>query len=197
MTGLQNFLKQINLETKKIEIIKRAAMIHDIGKIGIPDAIIAKPDRLTPREKSIIEQHPLIAVRILEKMSFLEEEVAIIRGHHEKWNGQGYPDGLAKTSIPIGARILSVADSFDALTSDRHYHRARAIDHTIEILIDSSGYDFDPDVVKALLEWIRETEKEIGKKVFVEDLIESQKKLGYKYPTGLSEQPVEEKEVIS
>ncbi|MBN2590280.1 MAG: diguanylate cyclase [Sedimentisphaerales bacterium] len=189
--------KAMNFTDKKIEIIKRAAMIHDIGKIGVPDAIIAKPDRLTPREHSVIEQHPLIAVRILEKMSFLEEEVAIIRGHHEKWNGQGYPDGLSKTSIPIGARILAVADCFEALTSDRHYHRARTIDQSIEILIDSSEYDFDSEVVKGLLTWIKELQNQLGRKVKIEDLIDSQKKLGYNYPIELSEKPVEENAVIS
>ena len=181
--------KAMNLTNKKIEIIKRAAMIHDIGKIGIPDAVIAKPDRLSPREQSVIEQHPLIAVRILEKMSFLEDEVAIIRGHHEKWNGQGYPDGLSKTSIPIGARILAVADCFEALTSDRYYHKARTI--------DSSEYDFDPEVVKGLLTWIKELQNEIGRKVTIQDLIESQKQLGYSFPIGLSEKPVEETVVMS
>ncbi len=179
----------MNLPAKKIEIIRRAAMIHDIGKIGVPDAIIVKPDRLTPREKSIIEQHPLIAVRILEKMSFLEDEVAIVRGHHEKWNGQGYPDGLSKTAIPIGSRILAVADSFDALTSIRAYHKPRTLDEAVEILIDSSEYDFDPDVVKALVSWITDTRKQIGtnEKVTIEDLIESQKRLGHSYPAEFTD----------
>jgi diguanylate cyclase (GGDEF)-like protein/putative nucleotidyltransferase with HDIG domain len=175
--------KAMNIADKKTEIIRRAAMIHDIGKIGVPDAIIAKPDRLTPREKSIIEQHPLIAVRILEKMSFLEDEIAIIRGHHEKWNGQGYPDGLSKTAIPIGARILAVADTFDALTSDRAYHPLKLLDNAVEILIDSSDYDFDPVVVKGMISWITEVRKQIENKenFTVEDLIESQKKLGHTY----------------
>ena len=183
--GIANMM---NITGKKIEIIRRAAMIHDIGKIGVPDAILAKPDRLTPREQSIIEQHPLIAVRILEKMSFLEDEVAIIRGHHEKWNGQGYPDGLSKTAIPIGARILTVADSFDALTSNRAYHNSRTLDEAIEILIDSSEYDFDPDVVKALVSWVAEVQKTSGKteRITVRDLIESQKQLGHNYSVQFS-----------
>ena len=175
--------KTMNITGKKIEIIRRAAMIHDIGKIGVPDAILSKPERLTPREQSIIEQHPLIAVRILEKMSFLEDEVAIVRGHHEKWNGQGYPDGLSKTAIPIGARILSVADSLDALTSNRAYHKSRTLDEAIEILIDSSEYDFDPDVVKALVTWVTEIQKQTGKseRINTEDLIESLKQLGHSF----------------
>ena len=174
-------------------------MIHDIGKIGIPDAILAKPDRLTPREKSIIEQHPLIAVRILEKMSFLEDEVAIIRSHHEKWNGQGYPDGLSKTSIPIGARILAVADSFDALTSNRAYHKSRTLDEAIEILADSSEYDFDPDVVQALISWIEKAGKETDKikNVTTEDLIESQKQAGHNYSAGFEADVLKTKTVLN
>ena len=153
----------MKVPSKEIDIIRRAAMIHDIGKIGIPDAILSKPDKLTPRERSIIEQHPLIAVRILEKMSFLEQEVAIVRGHHEKWNGHGYPDGLSDTSIPLGARILAVADTFDAITSDRAYHESRSLENAMEILIDSSEYDFDPEVVKSLVSWIGKIHKQFDK----------------------------------
>lgn len=146
--------EMMNISSKQLEVLRRAAMIHDIGNIGIPDAILSKPGELTPRERKIIEQHPLIAVRILDKMSFLEQEVKIVRAHHEKWNGQGYPDGLLNTSIPIGARILSVADTFDALISDRSYHNSRTIAEALEILSDSSGYDFDREVVKALVRWV-------------------------------------------
>jgi HD-GYP domain-containing protein (c-di-GMP phosphodiesterase class II) len=129
-------------------------MIHDIGKIGIPDAILAKPCGLDPRERKIVEQHPLIAVRILEKMSFLEREVTIVRHHHEKWNGQGYPDGLARTAIPLGARVIAVADTLDALTATRAYHGARSIAEALRILQDSAGYDLDPEVVAALVVWL-------------------------------------------
>jgi len=151
-------------------------MIHDIGNIGVPDAILSKPGRLTPRERKIIEQHPLIAVRILDRMSFLKYEVAIVRSHHEKWNGQGYPDGLLNTSIPIGARILAVADTFDALISDRSYHNSRSIAEAIEILTDSSGYDFDPEVVNALAMWVRKVHKQQDNvdQLTPEDLLGSQ-----------------------
>jgi len=147
--------EMMNISSKQLDVLRRAAMIHDIGNIGIPDVILSKPGELTPRERKIIEQHPLIAVRILDKMSFLQQEVKIVRAHHEKWNGQGYPDGLSNTSIPIGARILAVADTFDALISDRSYHNSRTIVEALEILSDSSGYDFDPEVVKALVKWIQ------------------------------------------
>jgi len=153
----------MKIAPKQIEVIRRSAMIHDIGKIGIPDAILGKPSRLTPRERSVVEQHPLIAVRILEKMTFLHREIAIVRHHHEKWNGRGYPDGLSKTSIPLGARVMAVADTFDAVTSPRSYRGSRSVAEAIEILADSSGYDFDPDVVKSIIAWIEKICRQTGK----------------------------------
>ena len=169
----------MKIPPKQLDVLSRAAMIHDIGNIGIPDAILSKPGRLTPRERKIIEQHPLIAVRILDKMSFLEQEVKIVRAHHEKWNGQGYPDGLLNTSIPIGARILAVADTFDALISDRSYHNSRSVAEAIGILTDSSGYDFDPEAVKALTLWVRKIQNKFGNvdQLTPKDLLDSQKRL--------------------
>jgi diguanylate cyclase (GGDEF)-like protein len=171
--------EMLNISSKQLDILRRAAMIHDIGNIGIPDAILSKPGKLTPHERKIVEQHPLIAVRILDKMSFLEQEVKIIRSHHEKWNGQGYPDGLLSTTIPIGARILAVADTFEALISDRSYHNPRTIAEAIEILRDSSGYDFDPNVVKALVMWIQQVNNhnENMGQLTAEDLLAAKKHL--------------------
>ena len=171
--GIAGMMK---ISPKQLEVLRRAAMIHDIGNIGIPDVILSKPARLIPHERRIIEQHPLIAVRILDKMSFLKQEVAIVRSHHEKWNGQGYPDGLSNTSIPIGARILAVADTFDALISDRSYHNSRSVAEAIGILTDSSGYDFDPDAVNALAMWVRKVHKQQGNvdQLTPEDLLDSQ-----------------------
>jgi diguanylate cyclase (GGDEF)-like protein/putative nucleotidyltransferase with HDIG domain len=153
----------MELGPKHVEIVERAAMIHDIGKIGIPDAVLFKPDDLTPHERAIIEQHPLIGVRILEKMSFLEREVAIIRHHHEKWNGQGYPDRLTRTAIPLGARIIAVADTFDALTATRAYHAARSIQDALGMLTDSAGYELDPEVVRAMTAWLEGIARQLAK----------------------------------
>jgi putative nucleotidyltransferase with HDIG domain len=167
----------MKIAPKQVEVIRRAAMIHDIGKIGIPDAILEKPSRLSPLERRIVEQHPLIAIRILEKMTFLHREIIIVRHHHEKWNGRGYPDGLSKTSIPLGARIMAVADTFDALTSPRSYHGSRSIAEAVEILVGSSGYDFDPDVVKSAVCWIEEMCRQAGKtldEISPQDLLDSQ-----------------------
>jgi diguanylate cyclase (GGDEF)-like protein/putative nucleotidyltransferase with HDIG domain len=154
--------RTMELGPKYVDLIHRAAMIHDIGKIGIPDAILSKPDHLTPHERQIIEQHPMIAVRILEKMSFLENEIAIVRHHHEKWNGQGYPDGLARTAIPLGARIVAVADTFDALTSNRSYHSSRTVAEALRLLKDACGYDFDLTVVVAMAAWVEDVAKRLG-----------------------------------
>ncbi len=155
----------LDLGPKHVDLIRRAAMIHDIGKIGVPDAILAKPDDLTPAERKIIEQHPIIAVRILEKMSFLEREIAIVRHHHEKWNGQGYPDGLARTAIPLGARVIAVADTFDALTASRAYHASRGVAEALHLLKDSAGYELDPDGVAAMAAWFETLAKKLGKPV--------------------------------
>jgi HD-GYP domain-containing protein (c-di-GMP phosphodiesterase class II) len=120
-------------------------------------------------------------------MSFLEQEVAIIRSHHEKWNGQGYPDGLLSTSIPIGARILAVADTFDALISDRSYHNSRSIAEAIDILTDSSGYDFDHEVVNALAMWVRKVHKQLDNvdQLTPEDLLDLQEHLDNKVTAEL------------
>ncbi len=167
--------KAMKIPSEQINIIRRAAMIHDIGKIGIPDAILSKPGKSTPRERHIIEQHPVIAVRILEKMTFLEHEIAIIKHHHEKWNGQGYPDGLSNSDIPIGALIMAVADTLDALTSSRPYHQVRSLDQAIEILVDSSGYDYAPKVVIGMVSWVDNVRNQMGKsQLTIEDLLESQ-----------------------
>lgn len=164
----------MELGPKHTDLIQRSAMIHDIGKIGIPDSILFKPSTLTPHERRIIEQHPLIAVRILEPMSFLEREVSIVRHHHEKWNGQGYPDGLSRGAIPLGARIIAVADTFDALTSSRSYHPSRTIAEALRILKDSADYDLDPAAVEAILGWIGKLGQQHGKapeELAIEDLL--------------------------
>ena len=170
-----NIARTMDLGPKHVDLIRRAAMIHDIGKIGVPDAILAKPNDLTPSERKVIEQHPIIAVRILEKMSFLEREIAIVRYHHERWNGQGYPDGLARTAIPVGARVIAVADTFDALTTCRAYHEPRSIAEALHLLTDSAGYELDPDGVNAMLTWCKTLAVQYGKSLdalTLDDLLE-------------------------
>ena len=169
--------KGMEVGPKHIDIIRRAAMLHDIGNIGIPDIIMTKSGKLTRSERQIMEQHPVIAERILETMNFLEHEMAIVRHHHEKWNGGGYPDGLSKEAIPQGSRIIAVAETLDALTSDRPYREAISLNEAIKIVVDASGYDFDPEAVKGLLCWIEDLGKTLNKTpdlMTAADLLESQ-----------------------
>jgi len=148
--------RQMDLPPESVDVIRRAATVHDIGKIGVPDHILRKPGELTAEEREIMARHPLIAVRILSGMQFVERELPLVRHHHERWDGGGYPDGLSGTRIPMGARILAVADAFDAITSDRVYRRSRTVAQALEILVENSGRQFDPDVANALIRWVDE-----------------------------------------
>ncbi|MHC4563359.1 MAG: diguanylate cyclase [Planctomycetota bacterium] len=152
----------LGIADEDISVIRRAAHIHDVGKIGIPDHILRKQGDLTSRERETMEQHPMIAVRILDQMNFLSREAPIVRHHHERWDGRGYPDGISGEGIQLGARILAVADAFDAITCTRAYHDARSVCDAMEALQQGAAAQFDPDVVDAMISWIRTVEKEIG-----------------------------------
>ncbi len=132
-----------------LQRLRTCAPLHDIGKIGINDSILNKTSRLTDEEFDIIKSHPLIGVNIVSPLGLDRDELAIIRNHHERWDGKGYPDGLAAEKIPLLSRILVVADSFDAMSSDRAYRKAIPINKCIEELIQNKGTQFDPDVVDA------------------------------------------------
>jgi HD-GYP domain-containing protein (c-di-GMP phosphodiesterase class II) len=151
----------MDLSELEIDTVRVAAMIHDIGKLGVPDSILLKPGRLTPAERRVMEEHPLIAVRILDAMRFLERELPAVRNHHERWDGTGYPDHLAATRIPLEARILAAADTFDAVTSTRVYHQSRTIAQAQAIVQECSGTQFDPDVAAAFINWIRQMERRL------------------------------------
>jgi putative nucleotidyltransferase with HDIG domain len=147
----------MELDPEDVEIIRRAAMMHDIGKIGVPDAVLRKPGPLTPQERTIMEQHVLIGTRMLDRLGFLGPEIPIIRHHHERWDGKGYPDGIAGDGIPLGARLLAVADAFDAITSDRIYRRARDLPTAMGILSGESRRQFNPEAVDAMAQWLGES----------------------------------------
>ncbi len=133
----------------EIDTIKFAGMLHDIGKISISDAILLKKDRLTPEEIEIIQQHPLIGEKILQPLGLLPAERAIVRHHHERWDGTGYPDSLKGNEIPFLARIIAVADSYDAMTSNRPYRTARENGKALDEIRRCSGTQFDKAVVDA------------------------------------------------
>lgn len=132
-------------------MIVRGALIHDIGKIGVIDAIVGKQGRLTEEEYAMMKLHTIIGADIVSKMPMLQHLVPLVRSHHERWDGHGYPDGLLGEESPVGARILAVADSVDAMLSDRPYQVTRPLDEVVAEVIRCSGKQYDPTVVTAFL----------------------------------------------
>ena len=124
-------------------------LLHDIGKVAVPDAILYKPEPLTEPERHLMERHTIIGVQILRGVDFLGEAKAVVRSHHERWDGNGYPDGLAREDIPLAARVFAVADTLDALTTDRPYRPASPLCASREIINSLTGTQFDPTVVEA------------------------------------------------
>ena len=124
-------------------------LLHDAGKVAVPDAILFKPGRLTNAERLIIEQHPVTGSEIVRDIEFLGAARDVIRHHHERWDGTGYPDRLAGDEIPISARIFAVADTLDALTTNRPYRRASTIAQARMIILQATGTHFDPNVIEA------------------------------------------------
>jgi HD-GYP domain-containing protein (c-di-GMP phosphodiesterase class II) len=131
--------------------LAHGVLLHDIGKIGIPDSILLKPGPLTGEEWAIMRRHPEIGKRLLENISFLKGAVPIVYCHHERWDGSGYPQGLNGEAIPLGARIFSVVDAFDAMTFDRPYSKAISFDAAKTEIRRCAGSHFDPAVVASFL----------------------------------------------
>jgi putative nucleotidyltransferase with HDIG domain len=143
-------------DPRDLKAIEAGALLHDIGKLAVPDYVLNKPSALTPAEFETIKKHPTMGARILTAVDFPYPIVPIVRHHHERWDGRGYPDGLVGAEIPLGARILSVVDCFDALTSDRPYRPRMTDDHAIEILRARKGTFYDPGVVEKFIGLIPE-----------------------------------------
>ena len=144
--------QKLELASREIRIIKVASMLHDVGKIGIDLTIIKKPGKLTPGEWEQVRLHPEIGANMVGQLGFLENTIAIIRHHHSRFTGGGYPDpSLLGDNIPLGSRIISVVDSFDAMTSDRPYKKAISKEEAFLELKRCAGQQFDPRVVKAFL----------------------------------------------
>ena len=141
--------QELNCTPEELDILNFAGPLHDIGKIGIPDDILLKPGRLTADEYEKIKEHPDLGADIVGKLGMWDREQEIIRCHHERFDGTGYPDGLKKDEIPLLARILSVADAFDAMASDRAYRKKMELCKIAKIIKDAAGSQFDPDVVDA------------------------------------------------
>ena len=143
--------QELNLSDRDTENIEYTALLHDIGKIGISDSILGKKGSLTSQEFDKIKEHTIMGANIIEPVDFLKNSYWAIYHHHERYNGEGYPDGLKGEGIPILARIIAVADAYDAMGSDRPYRKKLNKDKILQELKDQSGKQFDPEVVKALI----------------------------------------------
>jgi HD-GYP domain-containing protein (c-di-GMP phosphodiesterase class II) len=126
-----------------------AALFHDIGKLGVPDAILLKPGRLDPAERAVVEEHPDRGAEIVGRLASLREAVPAIRYHHERWDGRGYPTGLAGEELPLEAAIVGLADAWDAMVTDRPYRKALSLEEAFAQLHEHRGTQFHPDVVDA------------------------------------------------
>ena len=149
-TGLAAYM---GLSEEQITNISTAAILHDVGKIGIHSDILVKPGKLTEEEYNLIKEHPAYTKKILENISDFADVVEIAYKHHESYNGKGYPEGLSGNDIPIESAIISIVDAFDAMTTDRSYRTARSQDQAYKILNEASGSQFNPKVVSSFLSW--------------------------------------------
>jgi ribonuclease P protein subunit RPR2 len=136
--------------------------LHDIGKVGVPEQVLRKPEPLQAHEWALMREHPEVGARIVEPIRFLGDAVEIVRCHHERWDGGGYPAGLRGPRIPLAARVFAVADSFDAMTSDRPYRDAMPLALALEEIAAGAGVQFDPVVVEAFLELVDEDGDPLG-----------------------------------
>jgi HD-GYP domain-containing protein (c-di-GMP phosphodiesterase class II) len=147
--------KRMGLETEQVELARLAGSLHDLGKLAIPEEILRKPGPLNEAERLVLERHPQIGFRMLDSLG-VEPVASWVLHHHERWDGDGYPDGLGGDAIPLGSRILFVADAYDAMTTDRVYRSKLSHDRAISELERCAGTQFDPEVVAALLEELGE-----------------------------------------
>ncbi|MEX0755151.1 MAG: HD domain-containing phosphohydrolase [Actinomycetota bacterium] len=148
--------ERIDPELARRPELAHAFFLHDIGKVGIPENILCKAGPLDDEEWGVMRSHPMIGAQIVAPIRFLDGAVEVIRHHHERFDGRGYPEGLKGEQIPIAARIFSVADSFDAMTSDRPYRGALAIERALEEISGGAGTQFDPEVVTGFLDLMRD-----------------------------------------
>ncbi len=146
--------ERLGLDHRAAETIAYGALLHDVGKIGIPESILTKPGPLDEAEWELMRRHPEIGERICAPLDAGAAFLPIIRHHHERWDGRGYPDRLAGEAIPLGARIVSVADAFDAMTHDRQYRQARSVADALEEIHRGAGGQFDPELAALFVEAI-------------------------------------------
>lgn len=148
--------EEMGLSSTQLKSIALGTLVHDVGKLYVPDYVLNKPDKLAPDERKLIENHPLDGYNMCKQVGFMLEELAIIRSHHEKWDGTGYPDRLSGEAIPLVARVTAVADVYDALTSSRSYRKAMTHERAMSIIQEESGTHFDPRCVEAWVKVVNE-----------------------------------------
>ena len=164
---VHKMLIQLSIAGPEATLIEISARLHDIGKIGIPDLILLKPGKLTPEEMSVMQTHAEKGAELIAKYKDFSRGAAIIRHHHERWDGQGYPARLKEHEIPFGARVIAVADSFEAMTSDRPYRKALSIEKAIQILLEGRGKQWDPNIVNVFVDMIiSQTDEKSAKDFF-------------------------------
>jgi HD-GYP domain-containing protein (c-di-GMP phosphodiesterase class II) len=146
----------MGLDEQSLKQLELGALLHDIGKIGIPSSILAKPGRLTAEERAIMETHPELGERIIEPIDRLQDVRAIVRHCHERWDGAGYPDGLAEEDVPLESRIIFVCDAYHAMTTDRPYRKRLSHPEAARRLREAAGSQFDPHVVDVALRVLSE-----------------------------------------
>ncbi|MCB0120577.1 MAG: HD-GYP domain-containing protein, partial [Anaerolineales bacterium] len=151
--------REMGISEDDIVHVRRGALLHDIGKMGIPDSILLKPDQLTDEEWKIMKRHPQYAYDMLVPIAYLRPALEIPYCHHEKWDGSGYPRGLSGTQIPLAARLFAVVDVWDAVTSDRPYRKKWTKQKALKLIREQSGKHFDPDVVEAFMRVIINSKK--------------------------------------
>jgi len=149
--------QRMKLDRQDIEDLKRSALLHDIGKIGIPDMVLKKQTKLTDEEYAVIKSHPETGASILKYIKSFKSLVPAVYHHHERFDGEGYPDGVKGAAIPLNARIIAIADTFDAMTSSRSYRNALSLRTALSELERSKGIQFDPDITELFLEILNES----------------------------------------
>jgi len=151
--------RELGLDENELNALRAAAVLHDIGKLAVPEHILSKPGRLTAEEFEKMKIHPVVGAEILEQVQFPYAVVPIVRAHHEKWDGSGYPQGLKGEEIPVGARILSVVDCLDAVASDRKYRKALALEEAMAVVAAGAGTQYEPRIVEILARRYKELER--------------------------------------
>ena len=149
--------RRMGMSEEDVRQIRLAGLFHDIGKVGVPDGVLLKAGKLTDEEFDVIKQHPEKGEKILEALSFFKSVAPVVRSHHERIDGKGYPDGLKGEEIPLESRVITISDAFDAMTSDRHYRKSKSVKEAVSEIEKNRGTQFDQKIADIFLKIVQET----------------------------------------